>query len=43
MTGTSWSPRFPPWLVRLAWFTGLWAAGVVTVGIVAYGLRLAIR
>ena len=24
---------------RLAWFVGLWAAGVVTVGAVAYGLR----
>ena len=24
---------------QLAWFVGLWAAGVVTVGAVAYGLR----
>jgi hypothetical protein len=27
---------------RLAWFVGLWAAGVATVGIVAYGIRLMI-
>ncbi len=27
---------------RLAWFVGLWAAGVITVGIVAYAIRLAI-
>jgi hypothetical protein len=27
------------WWRRLAWFVGLWAAGVVTVGAVAYGLR----
>jgi hypothetical protein len=25
---------------RLAWFAGLWAAGVLTVGAVAYLLRL---
>lgn len=24
---------------RLAWFVGLWAAGVLAVGAVAYGLR----
>ena len=24
---------------RLAWFVGLWAAGVAAVGAVAYGLR----
>lgn len=29
-------------LRRLAWFVGLWAAGVVAVGIVAYAIRLAI-
>jgi hypothetical protein len=29
-------------LRRLAWFVGLWAAGVITVGIVAYAIRLAI-
>lgn len=24
---------------RLAWFAGLWAAGVATVGAVAYGIK----
>jgi hypothetical protein len=24
---------------RLAWFVGLWAAGVITVGAVAYAIR----
>ena len=28
-----------PWWLRLAWFVGLWAAGVATVGAVAYALR----
>jgi hypothetical protein len=28
-----------PWWRRLAWFVGLWAAGVLTVGSVAYMLR----
>jgi hypothetical protein len=32
----------PPLLRRWAWFIGLWAAGVITVGIVAYAIRLAI-
>jgi len=32
----------PPSLRRWAWFIGLWAAGVITVGIVAYAIRLAI-
>jgi len=27
---------------RWAWFVGLWLAGVATVGLVAYALRLAI-
>jgi hypothetical protein len=27
---------------RLAWFVGLWVAGVATVAIVAYGIRLMI-
>lgn len=31
------TPR-PLW-TRLAWFVGLWAAGVVTVGALAYGIR----
>jgi hypothetical protein len=26
-------------LKQLAWFVGLWAAGVAAVGAVAYGLR----
>ena len=25
---------------RLLWFLGLWAAGVLSVGLVAYGIRL---
>lgn len=25
---------------RLLWFVGLWAGGVLTVGIVAYAIRL---
>ena len=28
----------PLW-TRLAWFVGLWAAGVATVGLVAYFIR----
>lgn len=28
------------WRRRLAWFAGLWVAGVVTVGLVASVLRL---
>jgi len=31
-----------PALKRWAWFAGLWAAGVLSVGIVAYAIRLAI-
>lgn len=27
---------------RLAWFAGLWAASVIVVALVAYGLRLVI-
>lgn len=27
------------WLRRLAWFVGLWLAGVATVGVVALMLR----
>ncbi len=29
-----------PVIQRLAWFVGLWLAGVLTVALVAYGLRL---
>jgi hypothetical protein len=32
------SPR--PLIQRLLWFAALWLAGVASVGIVAYGLRL---
>ena len=28
-----------PWWQRLAWFVGLWAAGVLVVGSVAYLIR----
>lgn len=28
------------WPRKLAWFVGLWVAGVATVAAVAYGLRL---
>ena len=31
-------PPSPLWK-RLAWFAGLWAAGVAVVGAVAYGLK----
>ena len=31
-----------PGLKRLAWFAGLWLAGVIVVGIVAYAIRLTI-
>ena len=27
---------------RLGWFVGLWFAGVLTVGIVAYAIKLAL-
>jgi hypothetical protein len=32
----------PPALKRWAWFVGLWAAGVIAVGIAAYAIRLTI-
>jgi hypothetical protein len=28
---------------RLLWFVTLWAGGVITVGILAYGIRLMIK
>lgn len=31
-----------PGLRRWAWFVGLWAAGVATVAIVGYAIRLAL-
>ena len=30
-------------LSRLAWFVGLWLAGVLFVGIIAYGIRLMLK
>lgn len=30
-------------LRRLLWFVALWAAGVITVGLLAYGIRLMIK
>jgi hypothetical protein len=33
-------PKQRPLAQRLLWFIALWAGGVGTVGIVAYGLRL---
>jgi hypothetical protein len=35
--------RVPPSLRRWLWFAGLYAAGVVTLAIVAYGLRALLR
>jgi hypothetical protein len=37
---TTTEPAGPrPWWKRLAWFVGLWAAGVLAVGSVAYLIR----
>lgn len=33
-------PKPPPLAQRLAWFAALWLAGVGTVAIIAFGLRL---
>jgi hypothetical protein len=33
----------PGWSRRLLWFAGLYVAGVGTLGIVAYGLRLLLK
>lgn len=33
-------PRLP--LRKLGWFVAIWLAGVLTLGIVAYAIRLAI-
>lgn len=32
--------RLPPFAVRMAWFIGLWLAGVALVSLVAYAIRL---
>jgi hypothetical protein len=33
------APDQPPLLHRLAWFVGLWVAGVLVVGTIAFALR----
>jgi hypothetical protein len=33
----------PPWLCRWLWFAGLYAAGVGTLAVVAYGLRALLK
>jgi hypothetical protein len=35
--------RVPLWLRRLLWFVGLYAAGVGTLAVVAYGLRTLLK
>jgi hypothetical protein len=30
------------WLVRLAWFAGLWFAGVAVLAVIAFAIRLAL-
>ncbi len=35
--------RVPPWLRRWLWFAGLYAAGVGTLAVVAYGLRALLK
>jgi hypothetical protein len=35
--------RFPRWLHRCLWFAGLYAAGVGTLAVVAYGLRALLK
>lgn len=32
----------PTGLKRLVWFVGLWAAGVATLGVIAWMIRLAL-
>ena len=32
----------PPLASRLLWFAGLWLLGVLSVGIVGYGIKLAL-
>ncbi|MFN7012168.1 MAG: DUF2474 family protein [Allorhizobium sp.] len=32
----------PSLLKRLGWFVGLWCAGVMAVGLVAYAIKLAL-
>jgi hypothetical protein len=35
--------RSPGWRHRWLWFAGLYAAGVVTLAVVAYGLRALLK
>jgi len=35
--------RDSPWLRRWLWFAGLYAAGVGTLAVVAYGLRALLK
>jgi hypothetical protein len=30
------------WLIRLAWFAGLWGAGVAILAVIAFAIRLAL-
>jgi hypothetical protein len=32
-----------PWAKQLMWFVGLWAAGVITVGALAFVIRALVR
>jgi len=36
-------PATGPWWKRLAWLGAIWAGSVLALGVVAYGLRLAIK
>lgn len=40
MSGGKYGPRDSSRLRRLAWFVGLWLAGVVTVGVVGLIIKL---
>ena len=33
----------PTTIKRLAWFLGIWAASVLALGVVAYGIRIALK
>jgi len=34
--------NLPPAVMKIVWFVGLWAGGVATVTVLAYGIRLLI-
>jgi hypothetical protein len=42
-SGSNARPELKPRLTRAAWFAGLWLAGVLSLGIVVYALRWAIK